>query len=340
MRPTGLVAALAAALVFVAAQGTFAGEPPALKRGVKDGVFVDEYLGLRLKADGLVATPGTPKPHVVLAASATGGVALSIQVGVVPRVDLAKVRAGDVEVLKKQQKVSSVEHGDAPNPWVSFTQEGLGTGKRHVAVAYYGRGHQVFMVNASAEAKSESTLAHLKSLAHKLEVDPETRSFVYAHLIAAQTRSRPDDPDVMFQAASAYLTGQQPIPPVGLALLEVLDKMELEAPDRFKLHRLFGIAYGELGRYKDSIAAFEQGLKQADSQNDPDAARCDLYYNLACCYSLMGDLDKSYANLKKAFEHDAWDFMELRAQAKTDKTLANLRKDPRFKKVYEEVPVK
>jgi hypothetical protein len=55
------------------------------------------------------------------------------------------------------------------------------------------------------------------------------------------------------------------------------------------------------------------------------------YYNLACLYSLKGDVENGLKTLERAFEA-GWDNFKW---ANQDGDLANLRKDARFKPMIE-----
>jgi tetratricopeptide (TPR) repeat protein len=54
-----------------------------------------------------------------------------------------------------------------------------------------------------------------------------------------------------------------------------------------------------------------------------------VFYNLACDYSLLGQIDKAFEALKKAISLGYTDFEYL----KRDKDLENLRKDKRFERI-------
>ena len=56
-----------------------------------------------------------------------------------------------------------------------------------------------------------------------------------------------------------------------------------------------------------------------------------VYYNLACSYSLMGELDEAFASLKKSIERGYDDVQYLN----TDPDLRSLRSDPRYEDVLE-----
>jgi len=58
-----------------------------------------------------------------------------------------------------------------------------------------------------------------------------------------------------------------------------------------------------------------------------------VYYNLACSYSLLNNMDKSFDAIKKAikFGYNDLDYLQQ------DEDLEDLRKDSRFKKFFQEL---
>ena len=59
-----------------------------------------------------------------------------------------------------------------------------------------------------------------------------------------------------------------------------------------------------------------------------------MRYNLACSYSLLGELDLAFSTLKKAIDLGYDDFGYLRI----DPDLENLRKDERFQLILKNRP--
>ena len=80
-----------------------------------------------------------------------------------------------------------------------------------------------------------------------------------------------------------------------------------------------GDLYTKAGRVKEGLSVDEQ-LVQLRPE-DPI-----ILYNLACSYSLIGDIDKSYRAFKKSIRNGYNDFRYL----EQDDDLSNLRKDRRF----------
>jgi Flp pilus assembly protein TadD len=56
-----------------------------------------------------------------------------------------------------------------------------------------------------------------------------------------------------------------------------------------------------------------------------------VHYNLACSYSLMGEMDDAFASLRKSVERGYDDVQYLN----TDPDLRTLRSDPRYEDILE-----
>jgi len=77
--------------------------------------------------------------------------------------------------------------------------------------------------------------------------------------------------------------------------------------------------YTQTGRYKEGLLLDERLAER----NPHDAT---VVYNLACSYSLLGDIDKSLDSLARAIALGFTDFGYI----KSDPDLENTRKDKRF----------
>ncbi len=134
-----------------------------------------------------------------------------------------------------------------------------------------------------------------------------------------------------------------------LDLIEELDKLILEAQQLFMNKRYdeaenklkealgikpfdirvmnnLGIIYIQEKRYKDAIEQFTNALKIREDFGD-------AYYNLACVYSKMGDIDMGLKYLQMGKQYFSQDLIE---QSKKDNDLKNLRENNDFRKIMGE----
>ena len=101
--------------------------------------------------------------------------------------------------------------------------------------------------------------------------------------------------------------------------IEFYENILKERPDFVEALKALAELYTKSGRYLDGLKLDQQLIRLL-----PDDAI--VYYNIACSYSLLADIDKSLDAIKKAVELGYNDFNYMH----TDPDLENLRKDRRF----------
>ncbi len=106
---------------------------------------------------------------------------------------------------------------------------------------------------------------------------------------------------------------------MGDLAIDIYYQALLLEPDNYFLYSNLGVEFAELGDFESALFCHLQGL----ARNDFSA---DLWYNLACTYSLMNAVDKGLAALEKAIILDG----ENKFYAEDDLELSNLRQDGRF----------
>ena len=74
-----------------------------------------------------------------------------------------------------------------------------------------------------------------------------------------------------------------------------------------------------MGRYQEAIESYDKAI-----EFKPDDA--STWYNKACCYSLVGNVELAIEYLQKAMQLDS-KYIEM---AKTDSDFDNIRSDQRF----------
>ncbi|MFC1646238.1 tetratricopeptide repeat protein [Candidatus Omnitrophota bacterium] len=101
--------------------------------------------------------------------------------------------------------------------------------------------------------------------------------------------------------------------------VEFYEKIIQERPNFVEALKVLAAIYTKSGEYKKGLELDKRltGLLPSDYI---------VYYNLACSYSLLGDIDNSLKNIKRAIElgYNDFDYMNK------DPDLSNLRVDKKF----------
>lgn len=109
--------------------------------------------------------------------------------------------------------------------------------------------------------------------------------------------------------------------------IDFFERLLKKKPDFILALTVLGGAYTQQGDYKKGL---EVDLRLSSLRRDDPV----VHYNLACSYSLLGELDRAFAALKKAIELGYDDFEHL----KQDPDLENLKKDERFQLILKNRP--
>ena len=99
-----------------------------------------------------------------------------------------------------------------------------------------------------------------------------------------------------------------------------------ESPQFFEALAALGDIYTKIGQYEKGLAMDKKLLKLRPT--DPT-----VLYNLACSYSLVGEVDKSLEAIKLAVDCGYDDLKYLNG----DRDLENLRRDERFQQFFSKI---
>ena len=91
-----------------------------------------------------------------------------------------------------------------------------------------------------------------------------------------------------------------------------------------------GMSYGISGDNKRAKEIFEYGLSK-------DATYPMFYYNLACAYAEMNDLENAIKNLRLAFKYKANNMMPVMPDPASDSSFARFLSNQQFRKLLEEI---
>lgn len=104
--------------------------------------------------------------------------------------------------------------------------------------------------------------------------------------------------------------------------VRLLEGIRKRCPDDERIWRALAELYTRVGRYKDGLA---EDLKLADAfPGEPD-----IWYNLACSYALLGQVDEAFKALYTAVEC-GYRNVEWMTE---DEDLQLIRNDPRFQQL-------
>ena len=136
-----------------------------------------------------------------------------------------------------------------------------------------------------------------------MNIKPRVVTFTILFLVAASSLSvlaQTTAMDYLQQGSAFYVKNdfKQAIGPYSKALELEKKTPTLNKTFFYVLVDNLGISYGITGDLKKAKETFEYGLSK-------DSKYPMFYYNLACTYAEMNDLDQTISNLKRAFENKA-----------------------------------
>jgi tetratricopeptide (TPR) repeat protein len=109
--------------------------------------------------------------------------------------------------------------------------------------------------------------------------------------------------------------------------IAVFEIVLVHAPDDLQALEALGMAYTQRG-------LFEKGLRVDRRLAELKPGNARVHYNLACSYSLVGDIDLSIASLERAIELGYDDLEHL----ERDRDLDPVRQHPRFSELVKKIP--
>ena len=108
--------------------------------------------------------------------------------------------------------------------------------------------------------------------------------------------------------------------------IEFYERVMERNPNAVDVLMALGDDYTKAGRYREGLAI---DLKLAKLRsNDPV-----VHYNLACSYSLLGQVDEALETLRRAIAVGYRDFSHMQR----DPDLENVRRDPRYLALLQEI---
>jgi TolB-like protein/DNA-binding winged helix-turn-helix (wHTH) protein len=176
--------------------------------------------------------------------------------------------------------------------------------------------------------------------------------------LAELAKSRELDPGYSFAAteAAAYYQFRD-----YKGLVEASRRELASNPNEWLGHHFLGVGYEGLGKRAEAILEYQKAIEMSDAEPDPTAALAHMYavtgkrpeavkilrelqrkskntyvspYLIATIYAGLGDKDRAFEFLEKAYQERSWDIAWF---LKADLRIDNLRADPRFKALWQRV---
>jgi tetratricopeptide (TPR) repeat protein len=176
--------------------------------------------------------------------------------------------------------------------------------------------------------------------------------------LAELAKSRELDPGYSFddsEAAAYYQLRDYE------GLVKASKRQAASNPNDWLGHYFLGVGYEGLGKRAEAIVEYQSAVKTSDGEQDPTAALAHVYavsgrsaqadkmlralerkskssfvspYMIATIYAGLGDKDKAFEYLERAYREKSWDIAWF---LKADLRIDNLRADPRFQALVQRV---
>ena len=309
---------------------------------VKDGKLEDKTWTLTFAARGLERGLSTQTPNAIFEGRAAGSVQIEILV-----FEQGKKLDGKgwrdwyktTELKRQQRKPENVEESKDGLATLVFNEKKLDIFNEEHGYAFYPRGYQCFVVHAHVADKTDDSGKLIREYLGGLKLGEGSGATMNEIVIAARAGRPISDPLVTLLAGRMYAYGDQQRRGVNLELATtVLERARAamkpetyNADQRYVLYSAGGYAHlaKKPDEGRDTKAAIQWLSKAEETAKEmPEQARAQAgagaAYNLACAYSLDGNLDKAFETLDRAFS----EVMPVDAAHLTnDKDLDNLKKD-------------
>jgi TolB-like protein/DNA-binding winged helix-turn-helix (wHTH) protein/Tfp pilus assembly protein PilF len=230
----------------------------------------------------------------------------------------------------------------------------------HTTLAMLAWSHERDWAAAEREYNAAVAMAPNYAWGHSNRSDFLAWQGKRAEALAENSRSRELDPGYSFIVCESSINALLRDYP---KLIEVSQRGVVLEPNEWLEHYFLGVGYEGVGRHQEAIREYQKSIEMSGGDQDPTAALAHLYgvvgrradaekilhdlerksktsyvsaYMIATIYAGLGDKDKAFESLEKAYRDRSWD---ITRQIKTDLRLDSLRSDPRFQNLLRRVGI-
>lgn len=279
---------------------------------VRNGKLTNTAWNVVFEARGLERGIATQDPSLLFVGRAAGGIQIEIRVLEGPKKQDGNAWRDNVVKAWKEAKLKreNVVMSSAGTPTVMYTETKLDVFTEEHGYAFYARGYQCFLVHCYVADKTEKSAEKIKGYLGGLKLGEDPGVAFYVMVLAERMGKPMDDPVVLLNAGMAYASGENANYPIAVKLLtrvrkEMKDGM-YDTLQTWQLYEVGGMAHlvEPVRDLKGAIEWFtmaESAAKKFTDKEERTKSLANSAYNLACAYSLNGEVEKGFAAMHRAF---------------------------------------
>jgi len=318
--------------------------PPA-EAIIKDGKLTDPVWNFTYEARGLERGLATPARGVLFEGRAAGGIQIAVRVMEAPKeLEGAKWREmAKASFSKAKRKMQDVVESSEGTPTLTFTESKLDIFTEEHGYAFYPRGYQCFVVHAFVADKTETSGKRISECLNGLKAAKGAGPTMQAFMLSMESGLPIDDPRILIESGRRYSAeGAGRNLTLAMRVLKQARKAikpdSLPAPVIWQLYETGGHAQlasdpRDLKGAIEWLTLAEQAAGKMPEEQRANAAGLSAY-NLACAYSLAGEIEKGYEALYRSLKDK---LIVDAGHLTSDTDLNNLKKDTeRWDKFWKE----